>query len=75
MQHRHISPSQTSAPAIDDIIERGALADWYALRAAALNDPEVLQRIERISRRRAQDPYAQRFHFWMRYAASRRAAS
>jgi hypothetical protein len=64
-----------SATAIDDIIERGALADWYELRAAALNDPEVLQRIERISRRRAEDPYAQRFHFWMRYAASRRAAS
>ena len=75
MEHRHISPSQMSAAAIDDIIERGSLADWYELRSAALNDPQVLTRIERVARRRAEDPYAQRFHFWMRYAARRRAAS
>jgi hypothetical protein len=75
MQHRHILPFHTSAAAIDDIIERGTLVDWYELRQAAMNDPEVLQRIERIARRRAEDLYAQRFHFWMRYAASLRAAS
>jgi len=75
MLHRHIQPNSWSPTAIDDVIERGSLADWYALRAAALADERVMARIEHIARRRAEDPYAQRFHFWKRYAESRRAVA
>lgn len=75
MQHRHIAPQNLSSAAIDDIIERGSLQDWYELSAAARSDRDALDRIERIARARAADPSDQRFHFWLRYAARCRAAS
>lgn len=75
MLYRHLHSTALSSAAIDDIIERGSLSDWLELRDAARGDPETLTRIARICERRAQDRFAQRFHFWKLYAASRRAAA
>ena len=56
MQHRHLNHQRFSLAAIDDIIARGKWADWAELRAAALADPSLFDKIERICRRRAVDP-------------------
>ena len=75
MKHRHLNHSRLTPAAIDDIIARGQWRDWVSLRRAALDDPEVLPRIEQICRARTSGPGAQRFHFWKNYAASRRQAA
>ena len=75
MQHRHLNHTRLTLAAIDDIIARGQWRHWVALRRAALDDPEVLPRIERICRARTRRPGAQRFHFWQNYAASPRQAA
>lgn len=74
MRHRHLDNPGFSPPAIDDVIARGSWRDWVELRRAALGDPKVMERIGRIARARAADPYSQRFHFWMHYVEERRAA-
>ena len=70
MEHCHLEPqARLSAAAIDDIIERGKLADWIALRDAANQDGAVMDKIRRICAARCADPYAQRYHLWRHYAA------
>ena len=53
---------------MDDVIARGAWTDWIDLRAAALCDRTILEKIARIAVTRANDSYAQRYHFWRNYA-------
>ena len=72
MRHRHLNHSRFTLAAIDDIIARGQWRHWVDLRTAALRDPFVLDRIERVCARYIRDPRAQRYHFWMRYARESR---
>lgn len=68
MLHRHLNHGQWTLAAIDDCIARGKRRDWADLRCAALADRAVLEKILRVCRVYVADPYAQRYHFWMRYA-------
>jgi hypothetical protein len=75
MQHRHLNHQRLTLAAIDDVISRGRWQDWADLRKAALDDPAVLEKVRKVCGPRISDPYAQRYHFWMRYAQEHRAAS
>jgi hypothetical protein len=68
MVHRHLEPQRLSLAAIDDIVNRGSLRDWLELRQLALADRLILENIRRVCSANASDPYAQRYHFWLRYA-------
>jgi len=68
MLHRHLNHQLYTLAAIDDIIERGKRDDWAELRAAAVRDRALMQKILRIAEAHVSDPYAQRFHFWRQYA-------
>jgi hypothetical protein len=72
MIHRHINPTELSLAAIDDIIQRGKMDDWRALRAAVLSDRSVVDKVERITHQYIDDPYRQRHHFWHHYVKSHR---
>lgn len=67
MQHRHLNHQRFTPAAIDNIIAWGKWRDWASLRAAALADPSLFDKIEHVCRRRTADPYAQRHHFWLNY--------
>lgn len=75
MLHRHLNHQQFTLAAIDDVISRGRWQDWVELRAAVLSDRSVLDKVERVCRPYMVDAYAQRHHFWMRYAAEHRATA
>jgi len=75
MEHRHLNHSDFSLAAIDDIIARGRLAAWEALRQALHRQPEVRDKVLRICAAHTSDPYAQRYHFWNRYAQAHQAPS
>lgn len=68
MQHRHLNHQCFTLAAIDDVIGRGKRQDWAALRRAALQDRQVLEKVLRVCAARVADPYAQRYHFWKQYA-------
>jgi len=67
MKHRHIEPRGYSLAAIDDIIARGKMRDWVALREALRRDPSLGSKIIRVCQAHIHDPYAQRYHFWNNY--------
>lgn len=71
--HRHLNHEAYTPAAIEDVIARGKRPHWAALRRAALADRAVLQAVLKVAQARAQDPSAQRFHFWKRYAERRLA--
>jgi hypothetical protein len=71
MQHRHLNHSGYTLAAVDDIIDRGRRRDWAELRAAALADRNIMERILRVAVPRTGDPFAQRYHFWRQYAEQR----
>lgn len=75
MHHRHLNHQRYTLAAIDDVIERGRMQDWLALRDAARRQPELLDRIARVCVARTTDPVAQRYHFWNHYAQKHRAAA
>ena len=75
MLHRHLNHQLFTLAAIDDVIARGRWQDWADLRRAALQDRTLLEKVERICRPRVSDPYAQRYHFWLRYVEEHRAAA
>ncbi|MFN0315892.1 MAG: hypothetical protein ACKVQA_12750 [Burkholderiales bacterium] len=75
MDHRHLNHQRFTLAAIDDVIARGRWQDWAELRRAALEDSSVLEKVQKVCASRISDPYAQRYHFWMRYAEEHRAAS
>ncbi|MCC8993452.1 MAG: hypothetical protein LM550_07135 [Candidatus Contendobacter sp.] len=68
MLHRHLNHQQFTLAAIDDGIARGKRRDWADLRRAALADRAVLEKALRVCQVHVADVYAQRYHFWMRYA-------
>ncbi len=68
MLHRHLNHEQFSLAAIDDIISRGSKKDWAELRLAVIADTNVRDKVIRVCRVYAENPYAQRYHFWMQYA-------
>jgi len=68
MLHRHLNHQEFTLASIDDIIARGKRKDWAELRAAALADRAILEKILRVCRAHVADPYAQRYHFWKLYA-------
>lgn len=69
MQHRHLSHDQFTLAAIDDIIGRGNLASWAALKRALAADPQLRSKVARICAAHDDDPFAQRYQFWAGYAA------
>ena len=75
MQHRHLNHQRFTLAAIDDVIARGQWRDWADLRQAIQADRSVIDKVLRVCRVRISDPYAQRHHFWMRYAEDRRVAA
>ena len=73
--HRHLNDNAGYQPAaVDDIISRGLWQDWVELRQAALDNPSLLDVIERVCRAFTDDPYAQRHHFWLEHVRRRRKA-
>jgi hypothetical protein len=75
MLHRHLNHQRLTLAAIDDVISRGQWRDWADLRRAVLADRALLDKVERVCRPYASDPYAQRHHFWMHYAKEHRPAA
>jgi hypothetical protein len=67
MEHRHLSHAGWTLAAIDDVIARGHLDDWKALRAAAAAEARVRDRILRVCGPRLEDPTEQRYYFWNYY--------
>lgn len=68
MQHRHLTHQRFTLPAIDDVIARGKRRDWAELRAVALADRAIMEKVLRVCRAHVAYPYAQRYHFWKQYA-------
>jgi hypothetical protein len=68
MLHRHLNHEQYTLAALDDVIGRGKRADWAELRSVALEDRVIMEKILRVSLAHAEDRFAQRYHFWRRYA-------
>ncbi len=68
MLHRHLNHENYTLAALDDVIDRGKREDWAQLRSAALQDRALMEKVLRIASAHANDPYAQRHHFWRLYA-------
>lgn len=69
MVHRHIDETGSpSLAAIDDVIDRGGVEDWRALKASADADATLIGKILRVCAAKVSDPYAQRYHLWNYYA-------
>ena len=68
MLHRHLNHRQYTLAALDDVIDRGKREDWAQLRSVALNDRMIMEKILRVALAHAQEPSAQRYHFWRHYA-------
>jgi len=75
MLHRHLIHQRFTLAAIDDVISRGRWGDWAELRRAVLSDRSMLGKVERVCLAHSADPYAQRYHFWMRYVEEHGPAS
>ena len=75
MHHRHLNHQRYTLAAIDDVIERGRMQDWLALRDAARRGPELLDKIRQVCAARTSAPFAQRYHFWNHYAQKHRNAA
>ena len=73
MLHRHLNHEGFTLAAIDDVIARGGRADWEEFREALREDPSLFEKVKQDCRPKLIDPYAQRYHFWMRYAQRRTA--
>jgi hypothetical protein len=71
MQHRHLDHDQLTPAAIDDIIQRGKLADWTRLARALQSDSSgsIAGVVRQICTARRRDPQApsHSFSFWMCY--------
>lgn len=75
MSHRHLNHEECTLAAIDDAIGRGKRKGWAELGRAALADRAIMEKVLRIATARGQDPYQQRYRFWMRYGEQHLAAS
>jgi hypothetical protein len=75
MLHRHLNHEQYTLAGIDDVIGRGKRQDWAELRRAALNNRALMEKVLRVCQAQGEDPYAQRYRFWRRYAEQHLAAA
>lgn len=75
MHHRHLNHEGFTLAAIDDIIARGLMRDWLELRAAALKDRAILEKVQRVCLPQLANPTAQRHYFWAHYAKRHLAAA
>ena len=75
MKHRHLNHEEFTVAAVDDIIARGGNRDWVELKWAMSKDPRVRDKITRVCRVHIDDPYAQRYHFWMQYVQRKETAA
>ena len=66
--HRHLNHEGYTLAAIDDIIARGKRKDRAELRAVALSDRTIMEKVLRVASEYASDRYAQRQAFWRLYA-------
>lgn len=73
MIHRHLTRQRLTLAAIDDVIDRGKRQDWEELRLAVLADASLLSKVRQVCSAHIQDPYAQRYHFWMHYVEAHAA--
>ena len=64
MEHRHLTHSNYSLPAIDDIISRGGWSDWVELQRECVRNPSLKEKVRKVCKAHIADPYAQRYHFW-----------
>jgi hypothetical protein len=71
MNHRHLNHAQYTLAALDDIVSRGKVGDWLALRDAVREEPAFADKIQQVCQPRLIDPYAQRYHFWAHYVRNR----
>jgi hypothetical protein len=74
MPHRHLNHDRFTLAAIDDIIARGRMPAWSALRTALRSAPSVRRKVQRVCAAHASDPFAQRYRFWAHYASDEAAA-
>lgn len=66
MHHRHIHPSGLSLAAIDDIIDRGGLADWAALFERVRSDGAIAEGVRRVASHGAEHgEAAERYSSWL----------
>ena len=76
MQHRHLNHDQLTSAAIDDMIQRGKLADWVRLARALRSDTtgSLQDVVRQICTARQRDPEApfQSFAFWACYLDAHR---
>jgi hypothetical protein len=72
MNHRNLIEEDYSGMAIDDIISRGLWIDWLELDDQVRIDNSTLDIIEHICNHYINDPYAQRYHFWLNYVKKKR---
>ncbi len=71
MKHRHLNHERYTLAGLDDVIARGKLADWKALRDEMRRDPALAPKVTKVCRPKLSDPYAQRYHFWANYVRLR----
>jgi hypothetical protein len=74
MRHRHLNHDRFTRAAIDDIIARGRLPEWRALREALKADPSVRSKVLRVCAARSGDSSNQRYEFWAYYASAKTPA-
>lgn len=73
MRHRHLNHADWTLATVDDVIARGRMEDWKALRDAQSQRTDVRERVVRVCAAHLADPYAQRYHFWDYYVRHRPA--
>ncbi len=65
--HRPLNHQRLTLAAIDEVILRDRWQDRADLRRAVLTDRVLPEKVERVCRPYASDPYAQRHHFGLHY--------
>jgi hypothetical protein len=68
MAHRHLNHQDFTLAAVDDIIENGRWDSWVRLRRALRGQAGIREKVLKVCNARANDPFAQRHHFWRSYA-------
>ncbi len=70
MFHRHLTHQDYTLAAIDDVIARGGLPDWFDLQSAIHLDPSLQDKVLRICAAHPA-PSDQRFRFWNHYVRTK----
>ena len=73
--HRPLNHRRLTLAATDDVIPHGRWRNRADLRRTVLADRAMLDKVSRVCRPYASDPYARRHHFWMHYAEEHGSAS